>query len=50
MNVKLLIIYTFSAPLILQMGRGKSINTASQTGDECQTGRQGERGPMFTKP
>lgn len=34
-KMKLLIIYTFLAPLILQMGRGKSINTASQTGDSC---------------
>lgn len=49
-NMKLLIICTFTAPLILQVGRGESIHTASQTGDECQTGRQGERRPMLTKP
>lgn len=43
-KMKLLIIYTFLAPLILQMGRGKSINTASQTRDSCQTGRRGAAG------
>ena len=37
---KLLIICTFLAPLILQMGRGESINIASQTGDACQTGHE----------